>query len=115
MQREIKFRVLANTDDGEEVIYLGNKEFDNGLWFDAPKHIDEMLHIMQFSGLKDNHGEDIYEGDIVLTPHNGVLKVVFFDGSFQMRKADNTKSDNLCWTYESIIIGNIYENPDLIS
>ena len=81
---------------------------------------------MQFTGLKDNGGNDIYEGDVmefgpsknsVTGPYSpladkGTLSVVVHkEGKFQLEEGD--LCDCLQW-HEMEIIGNIYKNPDLL-
>ena len=73
---------------------------------------------MQYTGLKDKNGKEIYEGDII--EHNCVMDqytgrlhietVLFKNGEFIGAKP---------WEYfdfndEIKIIGNIYENPELL-
>lgn len=76
----------------------------------------EEFILMQFTGLKDKKGVEIYEGDILKLPtfnNQGWFKkavVTFEDGSFQC-------DCNLVSKYnvEHIeVIGNIYENPELL-
>ena len=73
--------------------------------------------LMQYTGLKDRNGTDIFEGDIIQedVPDGGVFIVVFKDGSFGTQSKEwefeafcNTTTGN------DVIIGNIYENPELL-
>ncbi len=81
----------------------------------------EALKLMQFTELKDNKGIEIYEGDIVEIKDNirskDIVTTVQFSGSaFRLinktygigRPIDEWK------TKEIEIIGNIYENPELL-
>lgn len=64
MSRIMKFRLWAETDEGERMIYLEEEKCDNGLWFIPPCHIDGYISVMQFTG-HQIAGVDLYEGDIV--------------------------------------------------
>jgi len=75
---------------------------------------------MQFTGLLDKNGKEIYEGDIFkedLTDEQGnpiVSYVVFKDGMFTDNAGDEPLADIIGRDTNAEIIGNIYENPDLI-
>lgn len=70
--------------------------------------------IMQYTGLKDKKGKEIYEGDIV---NEGIddmnYEVVFTQGGFWLDERDNETG----WpdSGDIEIIGNIYENPELLA
>lgn len=79
--------------------------------------------IIQFTGLKDKENDEIYEGDIVqISKYDGSLKVnhtiEFKDGNFIFadyphanyagQRLGSYKDSNIT------IIGNIYENPELL-
>ena len=72
--------------------------------------------LLQFTGLKDKNGKEIYEGDIVRI-YGNKAQVIFQSGSFKI-VTKNTKGEFLSWRYfqeEIEIIGNIYENTELIT
>ena len=86
------------------------------------------VELMQYTGLQDTNGVDIYEGDIInlsyeyfdghFRDNEIVGKVYFEDSSFRMsyKKYDEIRE----WRIDepeilSIeVIGNIYENPELL-
>ncbi len=80
----------------------------------------DIYPLMQYTGLKDKNGKDIYEGDIVRwikrEPVEGkhlllmTTSVTFFNGGFVpfTDSAYNMKYE------ECEVIGNIYENPELL-
>ena len=81
--------------------------------------------ISQFTGLHDKNGKEIYEGDIIkgvgVTSYNKPLirRVAFDDASARFGLSDvngNITFEPLKWiSFPLEIIGNIYENPELIS
>lgn len=70
---------------------------------------------MQYTGLKDKNGNEIYELDIV--NDNGI--VLFVGGRYIIKYDDERCPENSC--FEDLIgdkdevIGNIYEDPELLS
>ena len=79
------------------------------------------MEIMQFTGLFDKNGKEIYEGDVVRvqkTVYETVYEVVYSAPSFYLRKnpQDNVDLETFStpFSYEEII-GNIYQNPELIN
>ena len=118
--RQLKFK----TWDGKKIIWpaqLINTD-DNavyGYYDDSGCGKEENYPIMQFTGLYDKEGQEIYEGDVINTP-DGKLEVFYEEGGFLVINEDenhgadlftyaNDKLENICE-----VIGNIHENPELI-
>jgi uncharacterized phage protein (TIGR01671 family) len=109
--REIKFRAW----DGDMMQH--NIALDSHGWF-SQQTGEGGDKVMQYTGLKDKNGKEIYEGDIVRTNHSFVEvgEVKFQLGQFIMKNHSLANSlprliENK-WTLE--ILGNIYENPELL-
>ena len=78
---------------------------------------NESTSVMQFTGLHDKNGKEIYEGDIfTFTAGKKRLtaKVIFEDAMFKMKCDDGWGAMILQKESDMEVIGNIYENPELI-
>jgi len=73
---------------------------------------------MQYTGLKDRNGKEIYEGDIVKA--NEQIFDVRYDAHWSTIEIVGKSVDfsfigfNISGLYEHEVIGNIYENPELL-
>lgn len=78
-----------------------------------PYHKD--IKLMQYTGLKDKNGKEIYEGDILRNYGNDIEDwvVSYEEGKF-IGIFDNVCED-LYEIHDFEVIGNIYENPELIN
>jgi uncharacterized phage protein (TIGR01671 family) len=74
------------------------------------------LKLMQYTDIKDKHGKEIYEGDIIKADFGFIYIVEFFDGSFWLKDIDDGGRNYIHQIRMNIfeIIGNIYENPELL-
>lgn len=97
MEREIKFRFWCT--DGEMSRPFKLQEMTG-------KENWDKLVPMQYIGLKDKSGKEIYEGDVVMEPtrYRTEKRVLNWD--------DWQHGHTYAHTWE--VIGNIYENPELL-
>lgn len=130
MSREIKFRAFvkpilrfANRQVGFMIdvseIDFNEKYVAND---DGTVYYFDEIELVQYTGLKDKNGVEIYEGDIVETVYNGEVfaGVVVYDLSevdFKVTDGKEKYGRNfqyLAGNDENEVIGNIYENPELL-
>ena len=114
--RKIKFRIWAKNHD------CMHYSDDSGLqqifdWFERY----EGSILMQYTGLKDKNGKEIYEGD-VLRGYGSAIKrfvVSFSNGSFVLyHNFGRWGLLSRIFEIEELpveIIGNLYENPELLN
>lgn len=78
-------------------------------------HKFDEFHIMQYTGLKDKNGIDIYEDDIIkLQENKETYEVRYLGNRFVLCKYDNIVFENEAYFREREVIGNIYENKELL-
>lgn len=131
--REIKFR--AWDKEFNEMLEVDSIVFSDTLDFSTPHIIDSSndMHplseviLMQYTGIKDKNGVEIYEGDIIealVSPQLTERKnfeglqsgiVEFEYGSFVIRFSEFNEIDlNRFPDCYLKVIGNIYENKNLL-
>jgi uncharacterized phage protein (TIGR01671 family) len=85
---------------------------------------DEMkldVVLMQYTGLKDKNGRDIYEGDILEIPlfEPSRMQITFIEGAFCLADKSGEYSADIHYIHhadreQAEVIGNIYEHPELL-
>ena len=121
---DIKIRHIETGNTFREVFTLDEIISGSKLY---AKGIQEVVFKRQFTGLKDKNGKEIYEGDIGkrtmkmprFKQEMQILvdcwEIVFDKGAFSTRLFGSDKPSRYSDRFEEIeIIGNIYENPELL-
>jgi uncharacterized phage protein (TIGR01671 family) len=114
--KEIKFRAWDKIRKKMyDIIGFIKKGTEIRIWYEIDSMIynesfyEKNLILMQYTGLKEKNGKEIYEGDILKCESCSTLMVV--------KWYNESAGFNLAWTEKNIIeiIGNIYENKELLN
>lgn len=124
MKREIKFRAWNKKD--KVMVDVAALNFGpSGFWsliedaYDAELQLADSYELMQYTGLKDKNGREIYEGDVLdIGLRNQDGKPIIAPVSYETYAAGYVLDNggNGIWqrlTKECEVIGNIYEDGGL--
>ncbi|CAG6013932.1 YopX protein [Streptococcus pneumoniae] len=113
--------ILAIDYENKEIV-TQQVYFENGLPYDRDIYcydFDE-IELMQSTGLKDKNGKEVFIGDIVKCTR-GCLHEVYLEKEYGGTFIGGMPAvylkgfgDGYAWTEYEEIIGNIYENPELL-
>lgn len=114
MTRKIKFRawdkknkVMINVWGINQIRICREQyatDFGGGTWEPI-----EDFEIMEFTGLHDKNGKEIYEGDIVINSSGEILgEIVMDNGCWK------TKTGACIGCFMCEVVGNIYKNAELL-
>lgn len=125
-----KFRVWDRArNEMNYKVMVGNCDTDDEnwtcpiIWIEEEKdwlHFDDYECIMQSTGLKDKNGKEVFIGDIVKCTR-GCLHEVYLEKEYGGTYIGGMPAvylkgfgDGYAWTEYEEIIGNVYENPELL-
>ena len=133
MSKYIKFRVWHKQNKVmmwlKQIVWFPDREqritahpFDQR----EPTFVGSLCHleIMEYTGIDDKNGKEIYEGDILdVDEHKRLCKVIWFEPQACFDTVPIKVMDkhtvfnglkNSEWSYRTEVVGNIYENPELL-
>lgn len=111
------FGSLDTIEDDRAIIIYSDRFGNKCRIFVDPSTVGE------YTGLKDKNGKRIFEGDILRRAYHPEEDVIieWHDGRFKFRKRNKPKDyryESLCCVQNTVdylkVIGNIYDNPELL-
>ena len=126
--RDIKFRAWCEGTHGNMTVTKPFMDYDvtiiNGKYASVEGGWDihgtyATIPLMQYTGLKDKNGREIYEGDILQWAHyKGVVRYKQDVCQFMIEDPATPQYPDTTWRLvdnKNVVIGNIYENPELLT
>ena len=131
MKRPIKFRAIYYLKNGKkalskpftisEIKSYDSERWGKELYVEGKRgedvYITSSTEFLQYTGLKDRKGVEIYEGDIIKRDYgNLVIEYSTEVCGFVLREVGRKKNFyDITWAMvENEVIGNIYESPQLL-
>lgn len=122
MKREIEFRGKPIGKGGIWMVGIGayKSHTSEHLVLNAKGDSVEVVHLCQYTSLKDKNGIKIFEGDIIES--NGYKHLVTYNEKLAGFCAVNAKHpEDICginqqWINEcnKVVIGNVIDNPEMV-
>ena len=115
MSRPIKFRVFYDKEMSEPFsITTDRATFKSGKIAHRSLFDKDFVTLMQFTGLYDKNGKEIWEGDLIrcMLDPKLISEVTFNRGSFKFDFGRTKLGDFHHADME--VLGNVYENPELL-
>ncbi|QJR79659.1 hypothetical protein CA267_002015 [Alteromonas pelagimontana] len=123
--REIKFRAWRPEKGMTLTPILKRSDYTGKVYCEGFDKSGKLIHLdmMQYTGLNDTNGKEIYEGDIIeidknLPQFNAVVAWNSESASFSCYQANDPDKEFYCDHIYGIdaskVIGNIYENAELL-
>ena len=116
--REIKFRAWLKGvfDEEGDMVYFDLFSTDGNYIINEERSVREGDAVMQYTGLKDKNGVEIYEGDIVRVPSHWD-RTEELTQTARYEYGSYLPFDDSDWGWYSgncEVIGNVHENPKLL-
>ncbi len=120
--REIKYKAFVNYKVNPRIVDVTRIELDNPetyIYDGKHWHAKVDVLLLQYTGLKDKNGIEIYEGDILLADNGNSFIVDFNEGNFDLRRNDKRKKlvcslSVVARNKDCEVVGSIYENKELL-
>lgn len=115
-----KVKRIRFDDDGNVTrVLVKGRELVKGVNFGSDTRLDE-IELMQSTGLFDKNGKEVFVGDIIKCTR-GCLHEVYIEKEYGGTYIGGMPAiylkgirEGYAWTGDEKIIGNVYQNPELL-